>query len=136
MGLSPRQRKSVVTRRKEALQLHLAGVDYKTIAEQAGFADASHARKAVEEAILDSVARTEREIDALRRSEVLRYDRLQAAFWGQAINKKDKKAADVVLKCIAGRERLQGLAAPAKVEHSGEVTTEYHIVGLDPEDLV
>ena len=29
-----------------------------------------------------------------------------------------------------------GLAAPAKVEHSGEVTTEYRIVGLDPEELV
>ena len=63
-------------------------------------------------------------------------DRLQAAFWSPAVKDRDKKAADIVLKCIRGRIELRGLAAPAKVEHSGEVSTEYRIVGFDPEELV
>ncbi len=114
MGISPRQRKSAVARRKEALQMHLAGVDYKTIAERAGFADASHAKKAVDEAIQESIARTERDIDELRRSELLRYDRLQAAHWVSAV-KGDHKSSKIVLECLKGRERLLGLAAPTRI---------------------
>lgn len=136
MGSSPRQRLSAAQRRKQALGLHLAGVDLRTIAEQVGYADHSAAGKAIDRAIEESIAREKASIDELRRREVMRYDRLQAAFWTPAVKDRDKKAADVVLKCIAGRERLQGLAAPTKLEHSGEVTTEYRIVGIDPEDLV
>lgn len=136
MGSSPRQRLSAAERRKQAFGLWLAGVDLRTIAGQIGYADASAAKKAIDRAIEESIAREKEDITALRRAEVMRYDRLQAAFWTPAVKDRDKKAADIVLKCIAGRERLQGLAAPAKIEHSGEVTTEYHLVGLDPEDLV
>ncbi|MGW8703348.1 hypothetical protein ACWGOK_41675 [Streptomyces eurythermus] len=136
MGSSPRQRLSAAERRKQAFAMWLAGVDLRTIAAQVGYADASAAKKGIDRAIEESIAREKEDITALRRAEVMRYDRLQAAFWTPAVKDRDKKAADIVLKCIAGRERLQGLAAPAKVEHSGEVTTEYHIVGLDPEDLV
>lgn len=136
MGSSPRQRMTAAARRKQALALHLAGVDLRTIAEQVGYADASAAKKGIDRAIADSIARDELAIDELRQNEVMRYDRLQAAFWTSAVKDRDKKAADVVLKCIAGRERLLGLAAPAKVEHSGEVATEYRIVGIDPEELI
>ncbi|WP_328427895.1 hypothetical protein [Streptomyces sp. NBC_00443] len=136
MGSSPRQRLTAAQRRKQALGLQLAGVDLRTIADQVGYADASAAKKAIDRAIEESIARDKDDVDALRRAEVMRYDRLQAAFWSPAVKDRDKKAADIVLKCIAGRERLQGLAAPAKVEHSGEVTTEYRIVGFDPEELV
>jgi hypothetical protein len=136
MGSSPRQRLSAAERRKQAFGLWLAGVDLRTIAGQIGYADASATKKAIDRAIEESIAREKEDVTALRRAEVMRYDRLQAAFWTPAVKDRDKKAADIVLKCIAGRERLQGLAAPAKIEHSGEVTTEYHIVGLDPEDLV
>ncbi|MFD8509692.1 hypothetical protein ACFV27_00900 [Streptomyces antimycoticus] len=136
MGSSPRQRLSAAERRKQAFALWLAAVDLRTIAAQVGYADASAAKKAIDRAIEESIAREKEDVDALRRTEVMRYDRLQAAFWSPAIKDRDKKAADIVLKCIAGRERLQGLAAPAKVEHSGEVTTEYRIIGLDPDELV
>ncbi|MFJ2745359.1 hypothetical protein ACIO3O_37515 [Streptomyces sp. NPDC087440] len=114
MGASPRQRLSAVERRIQALQMHLAGVDLRTVAKQIGYADASATKKAIDRAIADSIARGEEDIDDIRSREVVRYDRLQAAHWGKAI-KGDPKASEVVLKCMAGRERLQGLAAPKRL---------------------
>jgi MoxR-like ATPase len=160
MGLSSRQRKTAVERRRHALELHLEGVPYEDIARQAGYTDKSAARKAVEKAIAESAVRDRRRkalqlllagvdlatiadqagyasataaetdidtaiaesnareqatTDALRRDEVMRYNRLQAAFWTKAVKEKDVKAAHIVLKCIHGRERLQGLLAPLRV---------------------
>lgn len=119
MGASPRQRMSAVERRIQALQLHLAAVDYRTIAKQVGYADASAARRAIERAIEESITRGQEDIDAIRLREVMRYNRLQAAHWGKAI-KGDTKASDVVLKCMQGRERLQGLAAPKRINVEAE----------------
>ncbi|WP_328638388.1 hypothetical protein [Streptomyces canus] len=136
MGSSPRQRMTAAQRRKQALGLWIAAVDLRTIADQVGYADASAAKKAIDRAIAESIAREQQDTDALRRDEIMRLDRVQAAFWSPAIKDRDKKAAEIVLKCIAGRVDLRGLKAPAKVEHSGEVTTEYRIVGFDPEELV
>lgn len=114
MGASPRQRMSAVERRIQALQLHLAGVDYRTIAKQVGYADGAAAQKAVDRAIEESIARGQEDTDTIRTREVMRYNRLQAAHWAKAI-KGDTKASDVVLKCMAGRERLLGLAAPKRL---------------------
>lgn len=114
MSASPRQRLSAAERRKKALQLWLAAVDLRTIADQVGYADASAAKKAIDRAIEESIAREKEDIDALRRAEIMRYDRVQAAHWGKAM-KGDPKSSDVVLKCIQGRERLRGLAAPTRV---------------------
>lgn len=44
----------------------------------------------------------------------MRYERLQAAHWAKAV-KGDAKTSDVVIKCMAGRERLQGLTAPKRL---------------------
>ncbi|MFF3096799.1 hypothetical protein [Streptomyces cyaneofuscatus] len=114
MPASPRQRMSAVERRIQALQLHLAGVDYRTIAKQVGYADGAAAQKAVDRAIEESIARGQEDTDTIRTREVLRYNRLQAAHWGKAV-KGDVKASGVVLQCMAGRERLLGLAAPKKI---------------------
>ncbi|NEC03425.1 hypothetical protein [Streptomyces anulatus] len=113
MGASPRQRMSAVERRIQALQLHLAGVDYRTIAKQVGYADGAAAQKGIDRAIEESIARGEEDTDT-RTREVMRYNRLQAAHWGKAV-KGDTKASDVVLKCMQGRERLLGLAAPKRI---------------------
>lgn len=115
MGASDRQRLSAAARRKQALQLQLAGVDLRTIAEQVGYADASAAKKAIDRAITESIAREKADLDAIRSLEVMRYDRLQATFWTKAVKDKDVKAAAVVLKCMQGRERLQGTAAPTRI---------------------
>ena len=114
MGATPRQRLSAVERRTQALQLHLACVDLRTIAKQVGYADASAAKKAIDRAIADSIARGEEKIDDIRREQIMRYHRLQAAHWGKAI-KGDTKASDIVLKCMQGTERLQDLAAPKRI---------------------
>lgn len=115
MPASDRQRLSAAARRKQALQLQLAGVDLRTIAEQVGYADASAAKKAIDRAITESIARERADLDAIRSLEVMRYDRLQATFWTKAVKDKDVKAAAVVLKCMQGRERLQGTAAPTRI---------------------
>ncbi|MFC8465985.1 hypothetical protein [Streptomyces sp. NPDC057250] len=135
-GSSPRQTLTAAERRHQALALQIAGADLRHIAATIGYANASAAKAAIDRAIEESIAREHAEIDDLRRLEVMRLDRLQAAFWGKAVKDKDKKAADIVLKCINARERLQGLAAPVQVKHSGELTTEYRIVGVDPDELV
>lgn len=102
-------------RRKKAQALFLAGLDLRTIAEQLEYDDPTVLRAEIDKAIEESITREHATIDQLRLDEILRYDRLQAAFWSKAIQKKDPKAADVVLRCIAGRERLRGLQAPTRV---------------------
>lgn len=102
-------------RRKKAQALFLAGVDLRSIAEQLDYDDHDALRKEIDRAIEESITREHASIDQLRLDEILRYDRLQAAFWSKAISKKDAKAADIVLRCIAGRERLRGLQAPTRV---------------------
>lgn len=139
-GKSPRQRLTAAERRRQALGLYLAGVDLGTIAQQVGYANSSNAHRAIRQAIdestaRDALAREEETIDDMRRLEIMRADRLQAAFWSAAVKDKDWRAANVVLKCMKVRDEMQGLSAPRKVEHSGEVTT-YEIIGVDPEDLV
>lgn len=114
MGSSPRQRMNAAERRKQALGLWLAAVDLRTIASQVGYANAAAAKTAIERAIEESIVREHDDIDTLRRDEILRYDRLQAAHWGRAL-KGDAKSSDIVLKCIQGREQLRGLRAPTRV---------------------
>ncbi|EMF20399.1 hypothetical protein H114_32689 [Streptomyces gancidicus BKS 13-15] len=139
-GKTPKQRLTAAERRRQALGLYIAGVDLATIAQQVGYANASNAYRAIRQAIDESnareaLAREEAAIDDLRRLEIMRADRLQAAFWGAAVKDKDPRAANIVLKCMKVRDDMQGLSAPRKLEHSGEITT-YEIVGVDPEDLV
>jgi transposase-like protein len=139
-GKSPRQRLTAAERRTQAMGLYLAGVDLGTIARQVGYANASSAHRAVRQAMNEStvreqLARTEAAMDEQRQLALMRYDRLQAAFWGEAVKDKDKRAANIVIKCMQARDRLTGVEQPQKVEHSGEVTT-YEIIGVDPRDVV
>lgn len=102
-------------RRKKAQALFLAGVDLRSIGEQLDYEDLKELREEIDRAIEESIAQEHAGIDKLRRDEVMRYSRLQSAFWTKAIKDKDVRAADIVLRCIAGRERLQGLQAPTRV---------------------
>lgn len=102
-------------RRKKAQALFLAGLDLRSIAEQLEYDDPALLREEIDLAIEECITREHASIDRLRLDEILRYDRLQAAFWTKAVKNKDPKAADVVLRCIAGRERLRGLQAPTRV---------------------
>ncbi len=134
MGSSPRQRLSAAQRRKAALGLHLAGVDFRTIAEQAGYASASAARTAVDRAIEESIAREKADIDEYRVTAVMRYDRLQAAFWARAVTEKDPKSADIVLKCMAGRDRITGVIAPTHINIDAQRLGDEILALLNGED--
>jgi hypothetical protein len=114
MPPSQRQKKHTAEGRREAMQLYLAGVDLATIATQLHYADASAAKKAIDRAFADSIDRAHADIDALRAVAIARYDRLQSAFWGKAL-KGDTKAADIVLRVMKDRGRIEGTEVPTRI---------------------
>lgn len=115
MGSSPQQRLTAAQRRKTAFGLYLAGVDFPTIATQAGYATATAARTAVDRALKDSLAREHANIDEQRTLAVMQYNRIQAAWWAKAVTEKDPKAALILLRCMAQRDRITGVIAPTHV---------------------
>lgn len=119
MPASKAQRAAAAEKRKKAVALALAGMDWQSIADQTGYASPGAACTAVNEALKVNLREQSEAVEELRAVEIARYDRLQAAFWPNAIGKKDPKAAEVVLKCIAGRNKLTGVELPLRTEHSG-----------------
>ncbi|MCY0957724.1 hypothetical protein [Streptomyces sp. H27-H5] len=101
-------------RRRKAVSMRLAGVDWQTITEQLGYRDRNTACKDVRRALAAARKAEAEEVEALKAMTVLRYDRLQAAFWSKAL-KGDAKAAEVVIKIIAGRSRIEGTEAPVRM---------------------
>lgn len=133
MPASKAERAAAADRRKRAIALRIAGLDWQAVADQAGYASRGAAYNAVNAALKANLEEQNANAEELRQLTVARYDRLQAAFWPKAL-KGDPKAAEVVLKCLAGRAKIEGVDAPAKVEHSGQVVT-YEINGVDLEQL-
>lgn len=119
MPASKAQRAAAADKRKKAVALRLAGMDWQSIADQTGYASPGAACTAVTEALKVNLAEQNEVVEELRAVELARYDRLQAAFWPKAIGDKDPKAAEVVLKCIAGRNKLNGTEMPIRTEHTG-----------------
>ena len=119
MPASKAQRAAAAAKRKKAVALRLAGMDWEAVADQTGYASPGAACTAVTEALKVNLREQNEAVEELRAVEIARYDRLQAAFWPKAITEKDPKAADVVLKCIAGRNKLTGTELPLRTEHSG-----------------
>ncbi|MGW9410283.1 hypothetical protein [Streptomyces diastaticus] len=115
MGASKAQRATAAKKRAQATALRVAGVDWATIAERVGYASPGAACTAVSEALKANLREQRDNVDELRALTVARYDRLQAAFWPLAIQEKDKKAADVVLRCLAGRADVEGTKAPTRL---------------------
>lgn len=114
MGASRAQRAAAAAKRKQAVALKIAGVDWATIAERVGYASAGAACTAVNEALRVNLEELDEETEELRALTVARYDRLQAAWWPSAL-KDNAKAAEIVLKCLAGRARIEGTEAPTRV---------------------
>lgn len=119
MPASKAQRAAAAEKRKKAVALALAGMDWQSIADQTGYASPGAACTAVNEALKINLREQNELVEELRAVEIARYNRLQAAFWPKAIGEKDPKAAEVVLKCIAGRNKLTGTEVPIRAEHSG-----------------
>jgi hypothetical protein len=115
VGASRGQRADVAVRRAKAIQLDLAGVDYERIKEQLGYKDVAHVRQDIHRS-LEERLRTQRfQVDLHVQRELDRLERLQAAFWGAAIQ-GDPKAGDMVLKIMARRAKTLGTDSALKVE--------------------
>ncbi|MFG2404259.1 hypothetical protein ACGFR8_07945 [Streptomyces brevispora] len=114
MPASKAQQAATAERRAKAITMRTAGLDWQTITEQLGYRDRNTACKDVRRALEARRKEEAKEADELKQMTVIRYDRLQTAFWAKAV-KGDTKAAEVVLKCLSGRARIEGTEAPVRV---------------------
>lgn len=114
MSASKAQQAAAAERRRRAIALKIAGLDYQAIADQLSYASRGAAYTDIDRALKKAREEERQAAELLRDIEVQRYDRLQAAYWPKAV-KGDTKSADIVLKCITGRTKLQGTEAPARV---------------------
>jgi hypothetical protein len=108
MALTPEDR------RKKALALALAGVDFQTIAVQCGYDDRSDAVEDVSEAL------TENPIDDLepgvtRKLQVARLSRLLAAVWPSAIS-GNNRSVEVSSRLVQQLCRMQGIEEDSKAD--------------------
>lgn len=95
-------------RRARALELHLAGASYQTIADQLGYASKASAHKMVQEA-LTNLGRPEGVSEAVD-TEVARLDAMLTGLWPKA-RRGDVQAVDRVLKISERRSALLALDA-------------------------
>lgn len=103
-----------INKELRCLELKRAGETYDAIARAENYKDRSGAKKAVDRAL----ARTLQEpADELRKIEGDRLDRLQTAYWDDAML-GDVAAGKMVLGVMARRASLYGLDV-IKLEHSG-----------------
>lgn len=98
-------------RKRNALELRLAGASYRDIAQALEVSPAT-ALQDCKEALADIPAQ---QADEMRTVELSRLDRLQRAVWPRAI-KGDLQAVDRAIKIIDRRAKLFGLDAPQQVQ--------------------
>jgi hypothetical protein len=114
MPASKAQQAATADRRKKAIALKLAGLDYQSIADQLGYADRAAAWIDIDRALKKNLREEAEAADTLRHVEIQRLDRLQAALWPKAI-KGDTKAADTTLRIITARCKLEGVEPPTQI---------------------
>lgn len=98
-------------RKRNALELRLAGASYRDIAQALEVSPAT-ALQDCKEALADIPAQ---QADEMRTVELSRLDRLQRAVWPRAV-KGDLQAVDRAIKIIDRRAKLFGLDAPQQVQ--------------------
>ncbi|MGW6416287.1 hypothetical protein [Streptomyces sp. NPDC055055] len=125
MSASKAKRAEVAERRKNAIQMVLAGLDYETIAERLGYASRGAAHTDVSRALSANLADLKKEAATLREVQARRYQRLLAAVWPKAL-KGDLKAVETAARLTDRVVKLYGLAEPDKLDLdvTGQVTAE------------
>ncbi|MFM9594100.1 hypothetical protein ACKI16_23885 [Streptomyces scabiei] len=134
MGASRAQRAAAARKRAEATQLRIAGVDWATIADRVGYASPGAACTAVGEALKANLREQDQNVEELRALGVAKVNRLQAAFWTEAVVKKDIKAAKIVLECIRQEARFQGTEAPTRVNLEAQRLADEILAALAGDD--
>lgn len=127
---SRRSRAQVIERDREAFELRRQGKNFDDIATELGFANKGSAYKAYARAMargrVDGTSVTDD-----RELELARLDALQAEVWKKA-SRGDLSAVDKVLKIMARRDRLKGLAVAAHAASRGSESDR----GGDPSKVV
>lgn len=114
-----RTRARTVEEQRKILALRAAGASYREISEATGLS-VHRIQKHLERLARDIPVHGMAE---LRRQEGERLDRLQRAFWANALQ-GDPASATIVLRCIDRRIRLFGLDSPVQVEGTVTLTTD------------
>lgn len=101
-------------RRKEALQLRLAGASYQAIADHLGVS-----KYTAYHDVQGEIADIPKELASeLRREELMRLDTLQRAVWKEAVQ-GNIDAVKTALQVVDRRIRMMGLDAPTAVNVGG-----------------
>jgi hypothetical protein len=129
VSASKAKRAQVAERRKNAIQMVLAGLDYETIAERLGYASRGAAHTDVDRALRANLADLGKEAVALREVQARRYQRLLAAVWPKALKSDGNdqlKAVETAARLVDRVVKLYGLAEPDKLnlDVSGQITAE------------
>ena len=103
---------AVVDRELAVVELRRTGETWERIAKVVGYANAAGALKAYKRAVKRTL---QQPTDELRNIELDRLDRLQRAYWKDAIE-GNHKSADTVLKILGKRVELLGLDAPQRIQ--------------------
>src|SRR5574341_199744 len=127
MPPSDEQAHRIRERRKQLVQLVLAGVDWATIADRLNYASPGAACTDYRRAKQASQVELNRSVEEARWMEVDRIDRLQAAVWPKAL-KGDTRAADTCHRLIMSRCDLLGLKAPTQIQLSARLDLESAVV--------
>jgi hypothetical protein len=99
-------------RRRDAVELRMAGVDYQTIADRVGYSSKGRAFTDIWDSMAKGRLAEEAELAELTYLELLRIDRLQVAHWPKAL-KGDAQATLIVLKLLERRARIiKGMEEP------------------------
>lgn len=102
----------VIDKEKKVLELRRTGAGWEAIAEVVGFSNASGAYKAYQRAIARVLVQPAEE---LRTQELDRLDRLQRAYWADAMA-GNVRAADFILRVIDKRCKILGIEAPQRIQ--------------------
>ena len=114
MGANREQQLQASERRRQALQLRLAGVSYEEIASRLGYSDRGSAWRSVMAALKTTLREP---ADELRKLELERLDRLLLGVWPQAV-RGNQGSIDRALRIMERRARLLGLDVPTRQDNA------------------
>lgn len=102
----------LMERERQVVELRRTGATWEGIAIAVGYSNAGGAYKAYQRAMARVFDQPTKE---LRNTELDRLDRLQRAYWKDAVD-GNVRSADFILRVIDKRAKLLGLDAPTKIQ--------------------
>lgn len=129
--LSSKRTGELDARRSRALNLRLAGLTYREIADRE---DVS-VRTAYNDVQAALKLTLQEPADSVRAQELARLDRMQRSVWPQVLS-GDVKAGEYLLKVMDRRARLLGLDAPRRIDITALIRRRAEAAGLDPAEAV